>query len=153
MKYEKDGGNSSGCGNAFFTYGLRRSGAGTTSPFHTEPSISAEEANYWGLYNMHGNVGEWVWDYYGEYSTEQQQSAETGEGNVLIAYFSWGGNTRGIAEEIQRQTGADLFEIQMVEPYSDDYSTVLDQAQHAGGSEMPDDVAAWLMQNGMETQY
>lgn len=205
--------------------------AGTTTPFNTETSISAEEANYWGdypymiednyfnqsnletqpgvyrqttvevnsfspnawgLYNMHGNVGEWVWDYYGAYSTEAQtdptgvetgtrrvyrgggwndfaknlrsayraampqensnynlgfrlvRNAVTGNGsvtdsgadltvenggNVLIAYFSWSGNTRGIAEEIQRQTGADLFEIQLVEPYSTDYNTVLDQAQ------------------------
>ena len=205
--------------------------AGTTTPFNTETSISAEESNYWGdypymiednyfsqenletqpgvyrqttvevdsfspnawgLYNMHGNVGEWVWDYYGEYSTDvqtdptgpetgtrrvnrgggwndfaknlrsayraaapeenssfsvgirlvrnavagsgniagtQQETDVSGDGNVLIAYFSWGGNTRGIAEEIQRQTGADLFEIQLVEPYSTDYNTVLDQAQ------------------------
>lgn len=49
--------------------------------------------------------------------------------NVLIVYFSWGGNTRGIAEEIQSQTGADLFEITLVEPYSSDYNTVLDEAQ------------------------
>lgn len=205
--------------------------AGTISPFNTETSISAEEANYyghypyeiednyfsqnnldtkpgeyrqttvdvnsfspngWGLYNMHGNVGEWVWDYYGEYSTAVQNDptgAETGtlrvyrgggwndfaknmrsayraamaenkssfnigirlvrnavngtgsvvsagtentesaDGKVLIAYFSWGGNTGGIAEEIQSQTGADLFEITLVNPYSTDYNTVLDEAQ------------------------
>lgn len=205
--------------------------AGTTTPFNTQTSISAEESNYWGdypymiednyfnqsnletqpgvyrqttvevnsfspnawgLYNMHGNVGEWVWDYYGAYSTEAQTDTtgpETGTrrvyrgggwndfaknlrsayraampqensnynlglrlvlnavagsgsvsgtqndtagsagGNILIAYFSWSGNTRGIAEEIQRQTGADLFEIQLVEPYSTDYNTVLEQAQ------------------------
>ena len=205
--------------------------AGTTTPFNTETSISAEESNYWGdypymiednyfnqenletqpgvyrqttvevnsfssnawgLYNMHGNVGEWVWDFYGEYDTEAQtdptgpqsgtrrvyrgggwndfaknlrsayraalpqennnyniglrlvlnatawsgsissseaESTGGGDGGVLIAYFSWGGNTRGIAEEIQRQTGADLFEIQLVEPYSTDYNTVLEQAQ------------------------
>lgn len=36
---------------------------------------------------------------------------------------------KGIAEEIQRQTGADLFEITLVNPYSSDYNTVLDQAQ------------------------
>ena len=204
---------------------------GTTTPFNTENSISAEEANYyghypyqiednyfsqdnldtkpgeyrqttvevssfspngWGLYNMHGNVGEWVWDYYGSYVTEKQNNptgtdtgtlrvyrgggwndfaknmrsayraamaedkssfnigirlvrnavngedsvVSTGTGNteniggkVLIAYFSWGGNTEGIAEEIQSQTGADLFEITLVNPYSTDYNTVLDEAQ------------------------
>lgn len=58
------------------------------------------------------------------------QDADGGSGsNVLIAYFSWGGNTRGIAEEIKEQTGADLFEITLVNPYSDDYNTVLDEAQ------------------------
>lgn len=56
--------------------------------------------------------------------------AQDGAGNVLIAYFSWGGNTQGVAEEIQAQTGADIFEITLVEPYSSDYNTVLDQAQH-----------------------
>lgn len=205
--------------------------AGTVTPFNTETSISAEEANYyghypyeieenyfsqgnlqtkpgeyrqttidvqsfspndWGLYDMHGNVGEWVWDYYGEYSAEadinptgpesgtlrvnrgggwndfaknmrsayraavpqeqqrfnvgirlvlgslsdgdaisvsKENNTETGR-SVLIAYFSWGGNTRGIAEEIASQTGAELFEIECVIPYSSDYNTVLEQAQH-----------------------
>lgn len=205
--------------------------AGTTTPFNTENSISAEEANYyghypyeiednyfsqgnlttkpgayrqttvavdsfspnaWGLYNMHGNVGEWVWDYYGAYDTEMPdnptgamtgtlrvyrgggwndfaknmrsayratlaedkgsfnigirlvrgvvrgsesiastgtQNVEENGGKVLIAYFSWGGNARGIAEEIQSQTDADLFEIELVNPYSSDYNTVLDEAQ------------------------
>ena len=158
----------------------------------TTVEVNSFSPNAFGLYNMHGNVGEWVWDYYGEYSTEAQtdptgpqsgtrrvyrgggwndfaknlrsayraalpqensnyniglrlvlnavtgsgsvsgSEAEplgSGDGGVLIAYFSWGGNTRGIAEEIQRQTGADLFEIQLVEPYSSDYNTVLEQAQ------------------------
>ncbi|MCY7009042.1 flavodoxin [Fusobacterium simiae] len=49
--------------------------------------------------------------------------------NILIAYFSWGGNTKGIAEEIHRQTGADLFEIVLEKPYSSDYNTVLKEAQ------------------------
>ncbi len=50
-------------------------------------------------------------------------------GRILIAYFSWGGNTRGIAREIQAQTGADLFEITPSNPYSSDYNTVLMEAQ------------------------
>lgn len=47
----------------------------------------------------------------------------------MIAYFSWGGNTRGIAQEIASQTGAELFEITPVHPYSTNYNTVLDEAQ------------------------
>ena len=65
-------------------------------------------------------------------SAEAQDHKRSGadtNGKVLIAYFSWGGNTRGIAEEIQSQTGADLFEIELVNPYSNDYNTVLDEAQ------------------------
>jgi flavodoxin len=30
---------------------------------------------------------------------------------VLVAYFSWGGNTRSMAEQIQTVTGGDIFEI------------------------------------------
>lgn len=159
----------------------------------TTAQVGSFSENPYGLYGMHGNVGEWVWDYYGEYPAEEQtdpvgptsgtlrvyrgggwndfaknmRSAyratleqnkgsfnigirlvrnaapgtgsvsgtgsqttdENGNGKILIAYFSWGGNTKGVAEEIQRQTGADLFEITMVNPYSSDYNTVLDEAQ------------------------
>ena len=84
--------------------------AGTTTPFNTETSISAEESNFyghypygieenyfsqgkletkpgeyrqttvevnsfkpnkWGLYNIHGNVREWVYDYYTEYDLKK----------------------------------------------------------------------------------
>ena len=59
---------------------------------------------------------------------ERALQAET-SGKILIAYFTRGGNTRGITNEIKAQTGADLYEITLADPYSTDYNTVLMEAQ------------------------
>ena len=48
----------------------------------------------------------------------------------MVVYFSWSGNTESVANEIQAQTGADIFEIIPAEPYTDDYNTLLDIAQN-----------------------
>ncbi len=40
---------------------------------------------------------------------------------VLIAYFSWGGNTRKIANQIHEDVGGDIFEIKTVKPYPTEY--------------------------------
>lgn len=42
--------------------------------------------------------------------------------NILIAYFSWGGNTKSIAEKIHAQVGGDMFEIETAVPYPEDYN-------------------------------
>jgi flavodoxin len=55
--------------------------------------------------------------------------SQGGKGKILVAYFSWGGNTKGIAQQIHQQVGGDIFEIELVTPYSTSYQTVLDQAK------------------------
>ncbi len=64
-------------------------------------------------------------------SINQAEEAEPEETGVkaLIVYFSHSGNTESVAEEIQNQTGADIFEIIPETPYTDDYNTLLDVAQ------------------------
>ena len=48
---------------------------------------------------------------------------------ILIAYFSWDGNTKTIAQKIQAQIKGDLFEIKCAKPYSSNYQTVLKEAK------------------------
>ena len=42
---------------------------------------------------------------------------------TLVAYFSWSGNTKEIAERIARKTHGKLFRIEREIPYSTDYNT------------------------------
>lgn len=49
--------------------------------------------------------------------------------NTLILYYSYGGNTKRIAEMIQKEIGGDIARIDTVAPYDGDYDTVVDQGQ------------------------
>lgn len=44
------------------------------------------------------------------------------DGSVLVAYFSWSGNTQEMAAYIAEETGGDLLEIQPETPYPEDYN-------------------------------
>ena len=45
------------------------------------------------------------------------------KGKILVVFFSWSGNTRYIAQMIQNKTRADIVELELVKPYSENYST------------------------------
>ena len=60
---------------------------------------------------------------------ESGTSATGDPGSVLIACFSWSGNTEQVAQIIRGETGGDLFEIAPATPYTDDYNELLDIAQ------------------------
>lgn len=47
----------------------------------------------------------------------------------LIVYFSHSGNTKIVATQIQKATGADIFEIIPADPYPTDYQSVVEQAK------------------------
>lgn len=68
---------------------------------------------------------------------------------VLVAYYSYTGNTEALAKKIQNMTNADLFEIVPKTPYSKDYNTVVAQAKEEKQKNyMPE-----LVSNGDVTSY
>lgn len=59
------------------------------------------------------------------------QVAKTGEkpGKILIAYYSRTGNTKSVADEIQKNVGGDLFEIKTTNTYPEEYQATTEQAK------------------------
>ena len=52
---------------------------------------------------------------------EEETTPEVIDRKILIAYFSWGGNTQQVAENIAKHTGGTLFRIETVNSYPTEY--------------------------------
>ena len=66
---------------------------------------------------------------------------------VLVAYFSWGGTTKRMAEQIHDITGGDLFEIEPVVPYPTSYTpcteVALEERDNDARPAIKNSVANW----------
>ena len=61
---------------------------------------------------------------------ERAEAAAAAEpGKILIVCYSYSGNTRAVAEQIQKATGGELFEIKPAKAYPADYNACVEQAK------------------------
>ena len=60
---------------------------------------------------------------------EENKPMNTQNAKILIAYYSYSGNTKEVAEAIQKEIGGDLFEIKADGTYPDEYRPMTEQAK------------------------
>ena len=60
---------------------------------------------------------------------KQTQAIDAKPGKSLVMFFSWGGNTRTVAERIGHLTGADGFELKLAVPYTTDRDEIEEVAK------------------------
>lgn len=62
---------------------------------------------------------------------------------VLVAYYSWGGNTKALAGHLAAATGGDLFAITPKTAYPTDYNACVEQAKKEIAAKARPALAAW----------
>ena len=77
-------------------------------------AVGSFPANPWGLYDMHGNVGELCWDWYGSYPSEKQTDPIGAfSGGLRVerggCWNSYGENLRSAARSWGQPDSGDAF--------------------------------------------
>ena len=65
----------------------------------------------------------------GTYAQNTTSNARSEAKKILVAYFSWGGNTQHVAEHIASLTGGTLFRIEPEKPYPAEYTPCTEVAK------------------------
>lgn len=68
----------------------------------------------------------------------------SGDGKVLVAYFSWSGNGQQMAGWIAEETGGELFRILPEESYGEDYEACADRAKNELDNEIRPELSSHI---------
>ncbi len=101
--------------NCYNAYGYNNDASGNWvngSEAYLRRTVEVDQypANAYGLYNMHGNAAEWVWDWYGEYSSGAAANPSGPEnGNVkIIRGGGWNDHPKHIRSAYRGAQPADV---------------------------------------------
>lgn len=72
-------------------------------------------------------------------SGQAEKKTESMEGKkILVAYYSWEGNTKAVAEYIAQKTGADIYEIKTSQVYPSDWNECVRMVGKLGKNHEPE---------------
>ena len=90
---------------------------------NTTHPVGTKQANLWGLYDMHGNINEWCWDWFVVSYTENAQTNPTGPASGesrVIRGGSWYSTGQGLRSAIRVSGlptyGSDVIGFRVVRP-------------------------------------